>query len=375
MRRFLVVNGPNLNLLGKRDPDIYGNTTHQELEDACHRYGAELDAGVEVIQTNHEGTIIDLLHSAEVDGIVLNAGAYTHTSYALRDAIDAIEIPVIEVHISNILEREPWRAVSLIRSVCAYSIYGRGIEGYRWAMRRLVASEHPPIRLSYGDSEDQYADLRTPPTGQGKGMAVLVHGGFWRHLWTADTTELVALDLVGRGVTVLNVEYRRIGAGGDAHNMIEDVAGAVAAGIEHTGLDQVVLIGHSAGAQLALMAARKLAVSLVVAMGGVLDLERALSDDLGRGAVSDYVGSNQVDGLSPTARPNEVPTFLVHGADDTSVPPSQAESYIDAAAAAGSANSQLAILPDCGHFEFLEPQHPAWKTVADRVVATLSSGE
>lgn len=138
--RVLVVNGPNLNLLGARDPDVYGSTTLAELEEQCRAWGAEMGVDVETFQSNHEGVLIDRLHEAigRFDGVVINPGAYTHTSYALHDAIDAIGIPTVEVHISDIENREPWRAVSVIRPACVASIIGEGIDGYRRAIATIT---------------------------------------------------------------------------------------------------------------------------------------------------------------------------------------------------------------------------------------------
>ncbi|MBI5157214.1 MAG: type II 3-dehydroquinate dehydratase [Acidimicrobiia bacterium] len=140
--RVLVVNGPNLNLLGTRRPEVYGATTLAELDELCRRWGAELGCEVAVFQSNHEGALIDRLHSAvgRCDGIVINPGALTHYSYALHDAIEAIAIPTIEVHLSDITTREPWRATSVITPVCRASISGEGTAGYRRAIEMLAAT-------------------------------------------------------------------------------------------------------------------------------------------------------------------------------------------------------------------------------------------
>lgn len=141
--RVLVVNGPNLNLLGARRPDIYGETTLGELEDLCQRWGEDLGVAVETFQSNHEGAIIDRLHDAigTAGGVVINPGALTHYSYALHDAIEAIGIPVVEVHISDVSSREPWRADSVVSPVCVATISGRGIAGYRQALEHLAGLE------------------------------------------------------------------------------------------------------------------------------------------------------------------------------------------------------------------------------------------
>jgi len=130
----LLLNGPNLNLLGKREPEIYGNRSFED-------YLRELQAGfpdiqLDYFQSNHEGALIDKLHEVgfSADGIVLNAGAYTHTSIALADAVGAITAPVIEVHISNVHQREPFRQHSYLSTKCVGSIVGLGLDGYRLAI-------------------------------------------------------------------------------------------------------------------------------------------------------------------------------------------------------------------------------------------------
>lgn len=140
MPRIDVINGPNLNLLGSRQPEVYGTTTLAELEAHCLEWGRS--AGVEVthFQSNHEGALIDRIHEGGADGIVLNAGAFTHYSYALHDAIVAVSAPTVEVHISNIHAREPWRRVSVIRPACLTQISGEGIDGYRRAIEILAES-------------------------------------------------------------------------------------------------------------------------------------------------------------------------------------------------------------------------------------------
>ncbi len=138
--KILVINGPNLNLLGEREPGIYGDQSYSALSEMVMDKADELGAKCEIFQSNHEGAIIDKLHSArkDFDGVVLNAGAYTHYSYAIRDAIAAIKIPVIEVHISNVFARDEFRKNSVIAPVCKGSISGFGFAGYLMAMDALA---------------------------------------------------------------------------------------------------------------------------------------------------------------------------------------------------------------------------------------------
>ncbi|MFO7313334.1 type II 3-dehydroquinate dehydratase [Rhodothermus marinus] len=137
--KILVLNGPNLNLLGKREPAIYGRITLQQLEKKLRE--AFPDVTLEFVQSNHEGELIDQLHRAEAehfDGVVFNPGGYTHTSVAIRDAVAAISVPVVEVHLSNLHAREPFRQHSLTAAVCEGQIVGLGATGYRLAIQYLI---------------------------------------------------------------------------------------------------------------------------------------------------------------------------------------------------------------------------------------------
>ncbi len=144
MEDVLIINGPNLNLLGTREPEIYGPTTLGELDQMCVEWGAGLGLTVSTFQSNHEGVIIDRIQAAagEVEGIVINAGALTHYSYAVYDALVAVALPAIEVHISDIHSREPWRRQSVIQPACLAQISGEGLDGYRQAL--AILAEGPP---------------------------------------------------------------------------------------------------------------------------------------------------------------------------------------------------------------------------------------
>ncbi|MDO9508334.1 MAG: type II 3-dehydroquinate dehydratase [Thermovirgaceae bacterium] len=138
--RFLVLNGPSINLLGEREPEIYGTLTLANLEDLCRAWGEERNIEIRCAQSNHEGELVDILQEArhEVDGVVLNAAAYTHTSAVLRDCIAAIQPPVIEVHISNTAKREAFRSRSYLTAVAAGLVMGFGIHGYILALEGLL---------------------------------------------------------------------------------------------------------------------------------------------------------------------------------------------------------------------------------------------
>jgi 3-dehydroquinate dehydratase-2 len=129
--KILIVNGPNLNLLGSRDPQIYGN---QCFEDYLDQLNAQSKTEISYFQSNLEGELINILQSSQHDGVILNAGGYTHTSVALRDCIDAIKVPVVEVHISNVSAREPFRHESLLSPVCIGCIFGFGLTSYALAL-------------------------------------------------------------------------------------------------------------------------------------------------------------------------------------------------------------------------------------------------
>lgn len=132
----LVLNGPNLNLLGSREPELYGATSLAEIEADCTNYGNELGLAVSCVQTNHEGELVELIQSAigKQRGLIINAAAYTHTSLALQDALRALDIPVIEVHLTNIHARETVRHHSYIAPVASGIIMGFGAQGYRLAL-------------------------------------------------------------------------------------------------------------------------------------------------------------------------------------------------------------------------------------------------
>lgn len=139
--RITIINGPNLNLLGKREPDIYGHISFEAYLEQLRKRFADVD--IQYLQSNEEGVLIDAIHEAGFsrDGIVLNAGGYSHTSVALRDAVASVPAPVVEVHISNIFAREPFRHHSLLSAVCQGCICGLGLEGYVLAIQYFLSQK------------------------------------------------------------------------------------------------------------------------------------------------------------------------------------------------------------------------------------------
>lgn len=142
-KKILVINGPNLNFLGIREPDIYGKATYEDLKAQIGAEAEKLGVSVRFFQSNHEGALVDAIQRAyfdKVDGIIINPAAYTHTSVALLDAVKAVGIPTVEVHISDPDTREDFRKVSYIRAACVQTIKGRGFAGYLEALRLLCAN-------------------------------------------------------------------------------------------------------------------------------------------------------------------------------------------------------------------------------------------
>lgn len=138
--KILVINGVNMNMLGIREPEKYGTMTLKDLEKELYAYSFELGIDIETFQSNHEGEIVEKIHSAykHADGIVINPGAYTHTSIAIRDALASVSVPAVEVHMTNIHAREDFRHNSVIAPVCTAQISGFGADGYKLALKGLT---------------------------------------------------------------------------------------------------------------------------------------------------------------------------------------------------------------------------------------------
>ncbi len=139
MKKILVINGPNLNLLGTREPEVYGTVTLSQIENMLKEHAKKINVEIECFQSNHEGEIVDKIGNAKnnFDGIIINPAAYTHTSVAVRDAIASVNIPAVEVHLSNIYAREQFRHNSYIAPVAVGQISGLGVDGYIFALEKL----------------------------------------------------------------------------------------------------------------------------------------------------------------------------------------------------------------------------------------------
>ncbi len=355
--RVLVLNGPNLSLLGSREPEVYGSETLADLEQSISGWGKALDIETKSQQTNHEGVLIDTIQKSDYDGIIINPGGLTHTSRALADALRSVEGPVVEVHISNVKDREAWRAESVISDVSVLTIYGRGISGYRDALRHLANRAAGPFEtVRYGPHDENVGDLRPG----GRGLVVLVHGGFWRQEWQRDTTESLAVDLTGRGFNTWNIEYRRIGNGGGWPGSAQDVLMALdfvpQLGLE---VERIVVVAHSAGGHLALWAVRRSRadISRVVAMAPITDLVQH--------GESGMYGADEArflleSGAPPVSDPGDIATTLVHGDNDRHVPPEHSSEL----AVRGGFDL---ITTSGGHFDLLDPERDHWSRIVEAI--------
>jgi 3-dehydroquinate dehydratase-2 len=383
MHSVLVLNGPNLDLLGVREPHIYGRTSLADLADTVRGWGRELGFDVVHFQSNHEGELIEQIHDAvrRFEGIVINAGALTHSSYSLHDALAAVEVPTVEVHISNIRAREPWRRHSVISAACVASIYGRGIPGYRWALLHLRNRSAGAVEMhQYGKYPDQTMDVRRPsPSDSPAPLGVIVHGGLWRQEWTRDTTETWAVELARRGWITVNIEYRRLGGGGGWPESFADASAAFEAAAQLPGVDarQLHAIGHSAGATMALWLAgqnESVRPTEVTSVAGITDLVRARAEGLGEGTVARIEGrrSPRPEESSPRHRlPIGVGVTLISCLEDALVDRSYATEYEAAALQAGDRVKLIDL--ESTHGAVLDPREPALAAVIESLAGSIDA--
>ncbi len=222
-----------------------------------------------------------------------------------------------------------------------------------------------PTTHAYGALPDQHAELRRPPGAGPHPVAVIVHGGFWRSTYGNETTRPLADALTEAGWTTWNLEYRRVGGSGGYPETLEDVA-AACAGLAPLGHGPVVAIGHSAGGHLALWLASRRLVTAAVSLAGVCDLHAAAAERLGRGAAVELMGAaapGDWEVADPILNvPTGVPTLLVHGSDDDTVPIAQSQAYHRAATAAGDDCTLLEL--ECDHFAVIDPESFVWPQLA-----------
>jgi 3-dehydroquinate dehydratase-2 len=342
--KIAVIHGPNLNLLGKRQPEIYGTETLGDLEGRITNWAKKQMVDVTFVQSNSEGALVSSIQEAATthDAIILNAGGYTHTSVAIADAIASVEVPTVEVHLSDIRKREKWRSVSLVAPVTVRQIYGRGAVGYRDAIRHLVNRAQSPYEtVSYGPDPENIADLRRGNADSG--LVVLVHGGLWLGQWERDSMESLSVRLHEVGFSTLNIEYRRLGRRPVWPASGHDVELAVR--YARTLNADLSVIGHSAGGYLGMWCHHRDPDFRFVGLAPLTDI---VSAGAHHPSLKEVVAAGAPGRLAPP-RPNAT---LMHGSDDTLVDPDQSKRFREAC--------RVELLPGVGHFELLDPTQPHW---------------
>jgi 3-dehydroquinate dehydratase-2 len=369
--RILVINGPNLNLLGTREPTLYGTDTLANLAVQWQERAALHGANIETFQSNHEGAIVDAIQDAagRFDGLVINAGALTHYSYSLRDAVTASGLVAVEVHISNVHEREEWRHFSVLSDVCDLTIVGRGTVGYLDAINHLIAAfASPALTVSYSDHENGVLDLRVPD-GQGPHpVALLIHGGFWRDIWKRDLMDPMAVALVTQGWATANMEYTRgvssySSAVADVNRAVEWITAN--ASEQQLDIGSIVAIGHSAGGYLALRLAHDTAaLAAAVPLAAVTDLASMAASRPEDDPVHAFLGSPQSEAprlweQAELVGEPSAPIHLLHGADDDDVAPSQSSTYMDL----HKDLTRMTLIDDCDHMKLIDPHAESWSSL------------
>ena len=248
----------------------------------------------------------------------------------------------------------------------------QGVDGFRWAIRHLAFSRQWPFEtIMYGLLADHEIDVRRPRRSR-RGVAILLHGGFWMEAWRRDLMEGIAVDLAQQGWETYNAEYGRVGGTGGWPQTGEDVLAALDHVVEVSEADAVTLIGHSAGGQLALWAAaqRPDVVQCAVSLAGLCDLAEAQRLRLGGGAVERFLDGESVQDASPIDHPSSnAAALVVHCVDDTVVPVEQTTRYAEVAAEAGS-EVQAIVVPEGDHMALIEPAR-LWPVARDAMFAAV----
>jgi len=376
VQRILVINGANTRSSAAAEGD--GPTTLADVDRVLANWGQELDIGVDPVHASDDDAVLHALLQprADYDGVILSRGTGAGPNQLIADALAHLDVPFVEVDPTSAGPRSAGRGVD---STTGYRIHGRGLDGYRWALRHLVYRAAWPVTTHRSNEHpDRVADLRLPDRQGPHPIMVLYHGGFWREHWTRDLMDGLAVDLVQRGRATWNVEYRRIPPLGGWRTSMQDAADAVDA-LQQFGsrsaldLDDVTLLGHSAGSQLAVMAAvsaRMVRPRRVVSLAGVLDIAAVYDATDPENGPNRFLGSDGPAAFRSTSPIEQVPTgvrqLVVHGTRDDVVPIDVSRTYAAVAGAAGD-DVETLWLNDVGHMEVIEPDSDAWTAVAARL--------
>jgi acetyl esterase/lipase len=348
-----------------------------DLEQRCARWAAMSGVPVDVTPPAGASELARRIRLAGADGFsgVVLERPHAPDAAELVAAVQAAAVPVVAVTPAYVADRS-----GPLDRACVRVIHGRGRSVVRWALTHLRTRVSAPFReWAYGDGPTQIGDLRAGDDGPAP-LAVIFHGGFWRDEWERDLMDAAAVDLTARGWITWNVEYRRMGPSGGGWPATMDDARAVIAAIRDlpapVDTSRIMLLGHSAGAQLALYAAARahgaVVPSLVAALAPVTDLVAAAHDGVGWGSVTEFLGDpdkqpRRYGEASPSERlPIGVPQLLVHGRQDRHVPIVLARAYARMARKAGD-DVELIEIPDADHFRLIDPGDTAWATLLSAI--------
>lgn len=284
----------------------------------------------------------------------------------MRDAVATSDIATVEVHISNIYEREEWRRFSVLSDVCDLTIVGRGTDGYLNAIDHLIAvATSPPLTTAYAKHRDALLDLRVPSGGGPHPVALLIHGGFWGDIWKRDLMDPMAVALTDLGWATANIEYTRgLGSYGSAVADVEAAAQWINdnAAAQELDAERIVAVGHSAGGYLALVLAEKssnIAAALpLAAVSSLTTISEFRPDDDPAALLLGAARSDAPrlwDQAELTGEP-AVPVHMMHGDKDDTVPAAHSEAYVSL----GATKATATIVEDVGHMDLIDPCGESW---------------